>query len=125
MKYTSIRLTLSIAASKETAFHYGVLEEELYMSQPVGFDDGKICKLNKSLYSVWSYFICIFSRAIPLCLPQLEMLSAIALLFSQLNWLRSLALYALSKDASINETAWAAINQFKIVNREDHMRLII
>lgn len=63
VKYTSVRLILSIAAAEgmqlcqfdvRTAFLYGELKENVYMSQPVGFDDGsgRICKLVKSLYGL-------------------------------------------------------------------------
>lgn len=58
-----IRLLFSYAAVEElkisqfdvrTAFLYGDLEEEVYMSQPQGFDDnsGKVWKLHKSLYGL-------------------------------------------------------------------------
>jgi hypothetical protein len=38
----------------DTAFLYGELEEEIYMMQPPGFDDGsgKVCKLKKGLYGL-------------------------------------------------------------------------
>lgn len=58
-----IRLLFSFAAVEElnitqfdvkTAFLYGDLEEEVFMSQPQGFDDnsGKVWKLHKSLYGL-------------------------------------------------------------------------
>lgn len=49
VRFTSIRAILAIAASKKlklkqfdvkTAFLNGVLEEDVFMSQPIGFDDG-------------------------------------------------------------------------------------
>lgn len=63
VKFTSIRAILALAASKrmklrqfdvKTAFLNGVLEENVFMSQPVGYDDGsgRVCKLNKSLYGL-------------------------------------------------------------------------
>lgn len=63
VRFTSIRLILSIAAQQnfkvkqfdiKTAFLYGELEEEVFMKQPVGFDDGsgKVCRLIKSIYGL-------------------------------------------------------------------------
>lgn len=63
LKFTSIRMMLAIAAQEKltlrqfdvkAAFLYGDLEEEIYMSQPIGFDDGsgKVCRLLKSLYGL-------------------------------------------------------------------------
>lgn len=63
VKFTSIRMVLTIAAQEnlklrqfdvKTAFLYGELEEDVYMSQPIGYDDGigKVCKLQKSLYGL-------------------------------------------------------------------------
>lgn len=49
VKYDSIRMILAIAAAKKlvlkqfdikTAFLYGDLEEEIYMNQPIGYEDG-------------------------------------------------------------------------------------
>ncbi len=38
----------------ETAFLHGHLEEEIYMTQPEGFDDktGRVCRLRRSLYGL-------------------------------------------------------------------------
>ena len=38
----------------KTAFLYGTLQEEVYMREPKGFDDGssRMCKLKPSLYSL-------------------------------------------------------------------------
>lgn len=63
VKHTSIRAILAIAASKKmrlhqfdvkTAFLDGDLEENVFMKQPIGYDDGsgKVCKLVKSLYGL-------------------------------------------------------------------------
>ena len=65
VKYSSIRILLALTAQYEleldqldvkTAFLYGNLEEEIYMSQPTGFKTaGKeniVCKLKKSLYKL-------------------------------------------------------------------------
>ncbi len=64
-KWDSIRLILSLAASKDweihqldvsTAFLNGELEEEIYIEQPEGFVqkglEHKVCKLKKSLYGL-------------------------------------------------------------------------
>lgn len=63
VKFTSIRAILALAAAKQmklkqfdvkTAFLNGDLEENVYMSQPIGYDDGsgRVCKLLKSLYGL-------------------------------------------------------------------------
>lgn len=62
-QYTSIRLILSHAASSDmdiitfdvkTAFLHGHLDEDIYMYQPVGYNDntGRVCKLKKSIYGL-------------------------------------------------------------------------
>ena len=63
MKHSSIRIFLALVAQYElkldqfdvkTAFLYGDLEEEIYMSQSTGFKTVRkknmVCKLKKSLY---------------------------------------------------------------------------
>ena len=63
VRYDSLRVILSLAAAEDydmvqfdvkTAFLYGTIDEELYMHQPDGFDDGtgRICRLKKSLYGL-------------------------------------------------------------------------
>jgi histone deacetylase 1/2 len=63
VKIATIRLVLSIAVSRgwalrqldvQNAFLHGVLEEEVYMRQPPGFEKGEglICKLDKALYGL-------------------------------------------------------------------------
>lgn len=63
VKFTSIRAILSSAAMKKlqlkqfdikTAFLYGDLKENVFMKQPLGYDDnsGRVCKLVKSLYGL-------------------------------------------------------------------------
>lgn len=63
VRFTSIRTMLAIAAQNRfkvkqfdiaTAFLYGELKEDVFMKQPVGFDDksGRVCKLQKSLYGL-------------------------------------------------------------------------
>ena len=58
---------LSVAATEnmdiaqfdvKTAFLYGVLEEQIYMKQPEGFDDGtdRVCKLHRILYGLKQMF---------------------------------------------------------------------
>ena len=63
VKHSSIRILFALVAQNEleldqlnirTAFLYGNLEEEIYMSQPTGFKTARkehmVCKLKKSLY---------------------------------------------------------------------------
>lgn len=62
-RYDSIRMLLAMAAENDlelaqfdvkTAFLYGELDEEIYMLQPDGFEDGsgRVCLLQKSLYGL-------------------------------------------------------------------------
>jgi len=65
IKAATIRLVLSIAVSRgwslrqldvQNAFLHGVLEEEVFMRQPPGYEDSKhpsyVCKLDKALYGL-------------------------------------------------------------------------
>jgi transposase len=63
VRFDTIRMLLSIAAREnlilsqfdvKTAFLYGDLEDEIYMQQPEGFNDGsgRVCRLLKSLYGL-------------------------------------------------------------------------
>jgi histone deacetylase 1/2 len=65
IKAATIRLVLSISVSRgwslrqldiKNAFLHGVLEEEVYMKQPPGFESSAtpnyICRLDKSLYGL-------------------------------------------------------------------------
>ena len=62
-RFDTVRTVLSVAASEKlilrqfdvkTAFLYGNLNEEVYMSQPEGFEDGtnRVCRLKRSLYGL-------------------------------------------------------------------------
>lgn len=62
-KLGTVRALLSVAANESmhlkqfdvsTAFLYGELEEDIYMTQPEGFSDGtdRVCKLKRSLYGL-------------------------------------------------------------------------
>jgi hypothetical protein len=62
-KLTTIRTILAIAASEDlelwqydvkTAFLNGSLEEDIYLQQPKGYEDGtsKVCKLKKGIYGL-------------------------------------------------------------------------
>lgn len=82
VKPTTIRLILSIAVSSSwrithldvnNAFLHGDLEEEIYMRQPIGFEQGDptlVCKLNKAIYGLKqasrSWFITIQSALLAL-----------------------------------------------------------
>ncbi|XP_072147998.1 uncharacterized protein [Setaria viridis] len=65
VKIATVRLVLSIAVARgwclrqldiQNAFLHGVLEEEVYMRQPPGFEDAKcpdfVCRLDKALYGL-------------------------------------------------------------------------
>jgi histone deacetylase 1/2 len=65
VKMASIRIILSVAISRgwslrqldiQNAFLHGILEEEVYMKQPPGYEDknkpGFVCKLDKALYGL-------------------------------------------------------------------------
>lgn len=62
-RFASIRTILAVATVEKmvlkqfdvkTAFLNGDLEEEIYMKQPIGYDDnsGRVCHLKKSLYGL-------------------------------------------------------------------------
>lgn len=63
IRFNTLRTLLSIAAANKmilkqfdvkTAFLYGELKEDVYMHQPIGFDDNtdRVCKLRKSLFGL-------------------------------------------------------------------------
>lgn len=63
VRFDTIRTLISIAASEsleikqfdvKTAFLHAKVDEEIYMRQPKGFEDGsnKVCKLQKSIYGL-------------------------------------------------------------------------
>lgn len=62
-RYDTVRSVLAVTAQEhlclqqfdvKTAFLYGTLQEEVFMTQPEGFDDesGRVCLLRKSLYGL-------------------------------------------------------------------------
>ena len=63
VRYETVRAVLSLAAAQQlkmkqfdikTAFLHGKLDDDVYMSQPTGYQDGtaKVCKLKRSLYGL-------------------------------------------------------------------------
>lgn len=63
VRNTTIRILLAVAVKRKmkicqmdavSAFLQGDLDEEIYMSQPEGFEDGtnRVCKLNKAIYGL-------------------------------------------------------------------------
>lgn len=63
VKFTSLRSIIAMAAAEglhmkqfdvKTAFLYGDLDEEIFMKQPQGYEDGSenVCKLKRSLYGL-------------------------------------------------------------------------
>lgn len=63
VRYTSVRLLMAVAARKGlrvhqmdavTAFLQGDVDEDIYVAQPEGFDDGtgRVCKLKRAIYGL-------------------------------------------------------------------------
>lgn len=63
VRYTSIRVLMSIAAIEKlkihqmdavTAYLQGDIDEEIYIKQPEGYEDGtdRVCRLNRSIYGL-------------------------------------------------------------------------
>ncbi|CAI7864892.1 unnamed protein product [Closterium sp. NIES-54] len=50
----------------KTAFLYGMVDEEIYMKQPEGYDDGsgRVCKLNKAIYGLKQAPRCWYARLV-------------------------------------------------------------
>ncbi|CAI7806815.1 unnamed protein product [Closterium sp. NIES-53] len=50
----------------KTAFLYGVVDEEIYMKQPEGYDDGSrcVCRLNKAIYGLKQAPRCWYARLV-------------------------------------------------------------
>jgi histone deacetylase 1/2 len=80
VKAATIRLVLAVAVSRgwslrqldvKNAFLHGVLEKEVYMKQPPGFENSRapnyICKLDKALYGLKQAPRAWYSRLSPNC----------------------------------------------------------
>lgn len=63
VRYESVRILMAVTAANKlhlrqfdvkTAFLHGDLDEEIYMDQPAGFDDGsgRVCRLLKGIYGL-------------------------------------------------------------------------
>ncbi|CAI7825298.1 unnamed protein product [Closterium sp. NIES-54] len=74
-KTPTLRLLLAAAAvcgwkveqmDVKTAFLYGVVDEEIYMKQPEGYDDGsgRVCRLNKAIYGLKQAPRCWYARLV-------------------------------------------------------------
>ncbi|CAI7895602.1 unnamed protein product [Closterium sp. NIES-54] len=74
-KAPTLRLLLAAAAvcgwkveqmDVKTAFLYGVVDEEIYMKQPEGYDDGsgRVCRLNKGIYGLKQAPRCWYARLV-------------------------------------------------------------
>ncbi|CAI7817015.1 unnamed protein product, partial [Closterium sp. NIES-54] len=74
-KAPTLRLLLAAAAvcgwkveqmDVKTAFLYGVVDEEIYMKQPEGYDDGsgRVCKLNKAISGLKQAPRCWYARLV-------------------------------------------------------------
>ncbi|CAI7866223.1 unnamed protein product [Closterium sp. NIES-53] len=50
----------------KTAFLYGMVDEEIYMKQPEGYDDGsgRVCRLNKAIYGLKQAPRCWYARLV-------------------------------------------------------------
>ncbi|CAI7887859.1 unnamed protein product [Closterium sp. NIES-54] len=55
----------------KTAFLYGVVDEEIYMKQPEGYDDGseRVCRLNKAIYGLKQAPRCWYARLVEVLEP--------------------------------------------------------
>ncbi|CAI7881143.1 unnamed protein product [Closterium sp. NIES-53] len=74
-KAPALRLLLAAAAvcgwkveqmDVKTAFLYGVVDEEIYMKQPEGYDDGsgRVCRLNNAIYGLKQAPRCWYARLV-------------------------------------------------------------
>ncbi|CAI7842305.1 unnamed protein product [Closterium sp. NIES-54] len=74
-KAPTLRLLLAAAAvcglkveqmDVKTAFLYGEVDEEIYMKQPEGYDDGSghVCRLNKAIYGLKQALRCWYARLV-------------------------------------------------------------
>lgn len=83
VKFSSIRPILAVAAATgmhlaqfdvKTAFLHGDLQEDVYMTQPKGFEDrsDRVCKLKKALYGLKQSARC-WNRKFTDCLKEFNL----------------------------------------------------
>lgn len=123
-RYDTVRIVLAVAAVEKlllaqfdvkTAFLYGLLQEEVYMNQPEGFDDGsgRVCRLKRSLYGLKQAPRCWNNRFVNFMKRQgLEATSADPCLFVRKSGNRKLIVALYVDDGLVAGSDQDEINSF-------------